>query len=271
MIAYTNRIITDFTISMKFEVNPTGFTTEVIIDKDVTSEIPVAIDSAYRKNMWTKNHKEVINKDKDIMPTIDQIPDEENNITFITSNDNIKIITTCLIQNSRNAQTEANEAAQYLESSMQTLIMNNDMSANFSSIHGETGKIYYIIHDEGTGEYIPNVLNNGFYLYDVLFEEYTNATGEKYYVPTVNPDNPDPISATGAFNNMLVSEGKTLYLNDVGENSISSLKGNRIRNLSINGNNKGHGTADTYWNGYSLFAPMKLLKALDKKFVKQGD
>ena len=267
MIAYTNRVITDFTISMKFTVDPTGFTTEIIVDEDVTPEIPVAIDSVYRENMWANNHEEVKNKDKDVMPTVDKIPDEENNITFAVSEDAIEIVTTCLIQNARDMQSEANESAQYLEGSMQTLIMNPDQTTSFSSVRGESGKVYYIIHNETTGEYTPSVLNNGFYLYDVLFEEHTNAIGEKYYVPTVNPDNPDPISATGAFNNMLVSEGKTLYLNDVNDNSISTLRGNRIRNQSINGK----GTADTIWNGYSLFAPMKLLKALDKRFVKQGD
>ena len=123
--------------------------------------------------------------------------------------------------------------------------------------------MYYIIHNEETDEYTPTVLNNGFYLYDVVFEERENAIGQKYYVPTVNPDNQDPISTTGAFNNMLVSEGKNIYLNDINDNSISALRSNKIKNQNIGGNNY------TVWNGYSLFAPVKLLKALDKRFIPE--
>lgn len=265
LIAYTDRIVTDFTVSIKFEVDSTGFTAEVKIDEDATPEVPVIIDSTYRENMWTNNHNEAKNDENDVMPTLDDIPDEENNIKFVVSDENTSVIATCLIQNMRNVQDLANESAQYLEGSMQTLIMKPDLTTLFSNIRGESGKVYYIIQNETTGEYTPSVLNNGFYLYDVLFEERTNNTGEKYYVPTVNPDNPDPISTTGAFNNVLVSEGKTLYINDINDNDISVLRGNRIRNQSINGK----GTADTIWNGYCLFAPIKLLKALDKRFVKE--
>ena len=270
VIAYTNRIITDFTVSIKFTVDPTGFTTEILLDDGVTAEIPAIIDSTYRQNMWTKNHEKVLNQEKDVMPTLDLIPDEENNIQFNIPDEATEVIATCLVQNTRNIQDVVNSVAQYLEGSMQTLIMNPDQTTNFSSVRGESGKVYYIIHNEETDEYTPTVLNNGFYLYDVVFEERENAIGQKYYIPTVNPDNQDPISTTGAFNNMLISEDKNIYLNDINENSISSLQGNRIKNQSIHG--EGDGTEkDTVWNGYSLFAPIKLLKALDKKFVGEED
>ena len=263
VIAYTDRIITDFTVSIKFTVDPTGFTTEILLDDGVTAEIPAIIDSTYRQNMWTRNHEEVLNQEKDVMPTLDMIPDEENNIQFNIPDEATEVIATCLIQNTRNIQDVVNSVAQYLEGSMQTLIMNPDQTTNFSSVRGESGKVYYIIHNEETDEYTPTVLNNGLYLYDVVFEEKENAIGQKYYVPTVNPDNQDPISTTGAFNNMLVSEGKNIYLNDINDNSISALRSNKIKNQSIGGNNY------TVWNGYSLFAPVKLLKALDKRFIPE--
>ena len=266
MIAYTDRVITDFTISIKFSVDPTGFTTEILLDDGVAPEISAIINSAYRQNMWTSNHESVLNQEKDKMPTLDLIPDEENNIKFNVPNETTEVISTCLIQNVRNIQDLVNEVTQYLEGTMQTLIMNPDQTTNFSSIRGEAGKVYYIVHNEGSDDYVPTVLNNGFYLYDVVFEEREKTTGEKYYVPSINPDNPDPISTIGAFNNMLVSEGKNIYLNDVNENSISALQANRIVNLSINGDGGGRGE-NSVWNGYSLFAPVKLLKALDKKYV----
>lgn len=266
VIAYTDRIITDFTVSIKFTVDPTGFTTEILLDDGVTSEISAIIDSVYRENMWARNHEEVLNQEKDVMPTLDLIPDEENNIQFDIPDEATEVIATCLIQNTRNIQDVVNSVAQYLEGTMQTLIMNPDQTTNFSSIRGETGKVYYIVHSEETDEYVPTVLNNGFYLYDVVFEEREKTTGEKYYVPSINPNNPEPISTIGAFNNMLVSEGKYIYLNDVNENSVMSLKANRIINLSINGRGGGK-YENTAWNGYSLFAPIKLLKALDKKYV----
>ena len=266
MIAYTDRIVTDFTISIKFTVDPTGFTTEILLDDGVTPEISAIINSAYRQNMWTSNHENVLNQEKDEMSTFDLIPDEENNIKFNVPNEATEVISTCLIQNVRNIQDVVNEVVQYLEGTMQTLIMNPDQTTNFSSIRGETGKVYYIVHNEGSDDYVPTVLNNGFYLYDVVFEEREKTTGEKYYVPSINPNNPDPISTTGAFNNMLVSEGKLIYLNDVNENSISVLRANRIINLSINGRD-GDRKENTVWSGYSLFAPVKLLKALDKKYV----
>lgn len=265
VISYTDRIITDFTVSIKFTVDPAGFTTEILLDDGVTSEIPAIIDSTYRKNMWTRNHEEVLNQEKDVMPTLDLIPDEENNIQFDIPDEATEVIATCLIQNTRNIQDVVNSVAQYLEGTMQTLIMNPDQTTNFSSARGESGKVYYIIHNEETDEYTPTVLNNGFYLYDVIFEEKENSIGQKYYIPTVNPDNPDPISTTGAFNNMLVSEGKNIYLNDINENSTSSLRSNKIKNQSIGGDNY------TVWNGYSLFAPIKLLKALDKRFIAEED
>lgn len=270
VIAYTDRIITDFTVSIKFTVDPAGFTTEILLDDGVTAEIPAIIDSTYRKNMWTRNHEEVLNQEKDVMPTLDLIPDEENNIQFDIPDEATEVIATCLIQNTRNIQDVVNSVVQYLEGTMQTLIMNPDQTTNFSSVRGETGKVYYITHNKETDEYIPTVLNNGFYLYDVVFEERENAIGQKYYVPTINPDNPDPISTVGAFNNMLVSEGKNIYLNDINENSTSSLQGNRIKNQSINGGGGGK-DEDTVWNGYSLFAPIKLLKALDKRFIAEED
>lgn len=271
MIAYTDRVVTDFTISVKFSVDPTGFTTEILLDDGITPEISAIIDSAYRQNMWTSNHKNVLNQEKDEMPTLDLIPDEENNIKFNVPNEATEVISTCLIQNARNIQDVVNEVAQYLEGSMNTLIMNPDQTTNFSSIRGETGKVYYIVHNEGSDDYIPTVLNNGFYLYDVVFEEREKITGEKYYVPSINPNNPDPISITGAFNNMLVSEGKNIYLNDINENNISSLQGNKIKNQSIHGAGSEARERDTVWNGYSLFAPIKLLKALDKRFVAEED
>ena len=266
MIAYTDRIVTDFTISIKFSVDSTGFTTEILLDDGVTPEISAIINSEYRQNMWTSNHESVLNQEKDEMPTLDLIPDEENNIKFNVPNETTEVISTCLIQNVRNIQDLVNEVTQYLEGTMQTLIMNPDQTTNFSSIRGEAGKVYYIVRNEGSDDYVPTVLNNGFYLYDVVFEEREKTTGEKYYVPSINPNNPDPISTIGAFNNMLVSEGKSIYLNDVNENSISALQANRIVNLSINGDGGGRGE-NSVWNGYSLFAPIKLLKALDKKYV----
>ena len=271
MIAYTDRVITDFTISVKFSVDPTGFTTEILLDNEVTPEISAIINSAYRQNMWTSNHENVLSQEKDEMPTLDLIPDEENNIKFNVPNEATKVISTCLIQNVRNIQDLVNEVAQYLEGAMQTLIINPDQTTNFSSIRGETGKVYYIVHNEGSDDYVPTVLNNGFYLYDVVFEEREKTTGEKYYVPSINPDNPDPISTTGAFNNMLVSEGKNIYLNDINENNISSLQGNRIKIQSINGRGSEDREKHAVWNGFSLFAPIKLLKALDKQFVKEED
>lgn len=267
-IAYTDRIITDFVISMRLSINPDGIGLEIELNEGVTPEIPAKINDTHRQNLWTKNDA-VTGSDKDVMPTEADDPNVNSNIKFNVTEESQEIVTTCTIQNLRNIQDLVNTVNIYLEGDFQTIIQEANGDIKFSSISTNSSDVYYISRDPETGEVAPMVLNNDFYLYDGEFVIGENNLGQRTFA--FNKDEGKPVSSPGAFTGMLTfgDDGK-LYLDDINSNSIENLKGNCIAATSTTGGkshpNSGY-SGHSCWEGFSLFAPYKRLKAYDRKFV----